>query len=183
MKNSIVNPYISIDVDENSIDQISKSISIFLNDLNIPYTKSKRAHISLAYILGTQEKKFLEELVSEITEDKFAIRVIGISILDGKITGKNYLVLDLESETDFGYAHDFICENCEVNKIGDKFVAHISLFELDNGIIPQDQWFNFCRVLEMHSNNSIAGKVINGNTVSVFNQNREKELSFRFRSK
>jgi hypothetical protein len=169
------NAYFSIEVDSDSISDIYNNVANFLDGFNISYSKCEKAHITLAYVLGDQKIDFLKDVADEIAEHHFSVKVKGIKFLIGNGTGQNYISLELESDTDFGYAYDFLSENCEVRTYESKTVAHISLFRISKKILKTvNERELFCQVLEMFNVDSLANRTVLGARLAIYNKYREK---------
>lgn len=169
----IENAYISVEVDGESLEPLYKSIMDVLNTLDIKVKISERPHLSLAYTVGETSLSKLEEVIDEIAEAPFLIESTGIYIIQGETFPVDYISLTVKNNDDFLYAQEFVAENCKIRTsfMGKDFIAHISLFTMEKGL--ESVHDDLARIIEMHSNESIAGVQFKGKSISIFNKNRE----------
>lgn len=169
----LTNAYISVEVDDTALERLYNAVSEALNILEVPHEKSPRPHVSIAYTLGEKTIKELEAIVEEIAEAPFLIESLGIAIIPGNALPKDFISLKIKDNDDFLYAQEFVAENCEIQTIfnGNHFIAHISLFTIDQGLF-ESIYEDLAQVLEVYIS-SITPIKLRGRSISVFNKDRE----------
>lgn len=166
------NAYISIEVDESSLEALYDRVKSLLEVLEIPHEVSPRPHVSIAYTLGVKTLGEIEDIVSEIAEAPFIIESQGLCIIPGAVIQKDFISLQIRDNDDFLYAQEFVAENMDIQTSfnGNHFIAHISLFQIDKGLDSVHE--DLARVLEM--NLIDLGPIkLKGKSISVFNSERE----------
>ena len=166
------NAYISIEVDEASLETLYERVKSLLEVLEIPHEISPRPHVSIAYTLGEKSLGEIEDILSEIAEAPFIIEGQGLCIIPGAVIQKDFISLQIRDNDDFLYAQEFVAENMDIKTSfdGKHFIAHISLFQIDKGLDSVHE--DLARVLEM--NLIDLGPIkLKGKYISVFNTERE----------
>lgn len=166
------NAYISIEVDESSLEALYNRLSSLLEVLEINHDMSPRPHVSIAYTVGEKSLLEIEGIVEEIAEAPFIIEGSGLCIIPGAVVEKDFISLQIKDNDDFLYAQEFVAENMEIKTTfnGQHFIAHISLFTIDKGLDSVHE--DLARVLEI--NLIDLGPIkLKGKSISVFNPERE----------
>jgi hypothetical protein len=166
------NAYISIEVDESSLDPLYQHLKVLLEVLEIKHEISPRPHVSIAYTVGEKSLTELEEIVTEIAEAPFIIEGQGLCVIPGQVVNKDFISLQIRDNDDFLYAQEFVAENMEIKTSfnGQHFIAHLSLFMIDKGLDSVHE--DLARVLEMNLVELTPIK-LKGKSISVFNPDRE----------
>lgn len=169
----IHNAYISIEVEDSALESVYAAVESVLRALSIPFEKSERPHVSIAYTLGHNTLSSLNDIISDIAEAPFIIETAGISIIPGQVVPRDFISLKIKDNDDFLYAQEFVAENSEIKTSfdGKHFIAHISLLTIDKGYESVHE--ELAQVIEMHVSNSIQGLKLKGKSISVFNNQRE----------
>lgn len=168
----IPNVYISIEVDETTLEGLYTQLKNLLEVLEVNHEISPRPHVSIAYTVGEKSLIELEEIVGDIAEAPFIIEGQGLCIIPGAVVPKDFIALQIRDNDDFLYAQEFVAENMEIKTSfnGQNFLAHISLFTIDKGLDSVHE--DLARVLEMNLIGLVPIK-LKGKSISVFNSERE----------
>ena len=181
----INNPYVSVELDPDDISKIIDSISKILDELDVPYKNlSRSSHISIGYVLGTTSKEDLENFCQELVEDSFKTKILGLTLIDSEWAKENegishFLSLEIEHSHDFQYATEYLDENFDIKEFEGGFKGHISLLGVTIDLSEEEKTL-LSQVIELFRLDILPKITINGDSIAVFNDNREKEIEVKF---
>ena len=132
-------PMIGFGVDDSLIRPTVKHIKSWLIRYDIPYEAITDYHLTIAQILGNYEKDMLVRLTNSI-DIEFTLNPLCIKILKGKLTPKDYIVIEYHPATEFVKSAIEISKELEVVKFN-RVIPHISLFSIPRDALS-DQMFN-----------------------------------------
>lgn len=167
-------PYISVDINPNSVQAVFEKLSQSLDQLGISAERSHlNLHVSLAYVLGSCEKNVLAEIAKKVAEQKLEATVCGVEILEGQTTGYDYIALSFESNNDFVNCSKELSFELSTREFSGGFRAHLTLFRLKKGAIAKERAHTLCQSLSQKCDRS----KVSAQAVSIFNSSYEKQLS------
>lgn len=183
---TITNPYISVEINEKNLAPIYEAIAQELEHLEVPYEKTSRVHMSIAYIIGEHEEEKIYKIIKKLTNASFKLQAVGFNVVYSEYFNADLIILTLQKGDDFEYSiQELSKENLEIKQDfnGNHFEAHITLFKVPKGFLTENDKELLCRWLELVSMD-IAPKVkLYGETISVFNCDRKLINSFNIHKK
>lgn len=182
----ITDPYVSVEISEKNLEPIYDAIAKELESLEVPFEKTTRVHLSVAYIIGEHEESKICGVIKKLTSTAFKLNAVGFNVVSSDYFNADLITMTLEKSDDFEYSlHELSKENLEIkeNFNGNKFEAHITLFKLPRGFLSPQDMDLLCRWLELASIDITPNVKIHGETISVFNCDRKLINSFNIHKK
>ena len=167
---------IALDLSPDCLNPIQSKISKFFKSHNIHYERIKNPHVSTAYLLGYNRYSDLAELVKTIANYNFDFKVIGLELLAGTTTNKDYLVLKVEAPESFYKALHYIEQESDTMKFPGGFKTHISLYSVHKGSINSSILIELKAMIEEQKFTLNHQITLKPEAVSVFNNSRLLEL-------
>lgn len=172
---------IALDLSPESLLPIQNKISKFFKNKNINYERIKNPHVSTAYLLGYNRYSDLAGLVKTIANYNFEFKVIGLELLSGTTTNKDYLVLKVEAPQSFYKALDHIEQESDTLKFPGGFKTHISLYSMPKGELTAEALNELRKIVEEKNFTLNHQITLKPEAVSVFNNSRLLELRQKLR--
>lgn len=177
------NVSISLDIDKENIIYLQNRLGPTLSKLKIKYQKIKNPHVSTAYLVGEYDYKYLVDTIKVLSNFQFKFKAVGLEILPGGTTNKDYIVLNLEPDESFLKALNFIEKESDIIKFSGGFKTHISLFCVEKGLVKEDSLSNLKKIIEDKNLSLLHTMNIKPQSISLFNGDRLLELRQKIRSK
>lgn len=178
----IENPYISVEISEEALASIYAQVAKELTNWGIPFEQTARVHMSLAYVLGKHTEQELIPIINELIEAPFKLKAIGFNIIASEYFKSDLITFTLLKGDEFEYSIQRLEEEnltIQKNFHGNQFEAHITLFKIPQNLLSSEEKELFSRWLEMVSMDITPNVNLVGETMSVFNSNRELINSFK----
>lgn len=183
-KNDILsNVSISLDVDKENILYLQHRLGPILSKQGIKFNKIKNPHVSTAYLVGEYDYPYLVETMKMLSNFQFNFKAVGIEILHGVTTNKDYVVLRLNPDDNFLKALNYIEKESDIVKFTGGFKTHLSLFSVNKGIITEETIVKVEESLEENNLSLLHTMSIKPQSISLFNGDRLLELRQKIRSK
>lgn len=177
-----INPYFSVELSEEQINQIrEKTKKILVDQLNLDVEDLSNPHISISYIMGELPVKTLEEIAENIVEAPFFMKINGFKILESEYYQGLIVSVSLDHSDDFLYSQEFLkevvsSEAVTIKEYDGGFKAHISLFVI-RGLSKENEEL-LPRYLEIAV--SELNFMVKGEKFSIYNHERQKVLEKKF---
>jgi hypothetical protein len=171
----IKNAAITLDLNQEEIQKIQNKLDLFLKNFKLNIKKINNPHVSTAYLQGYNSFAELADTIKTISNYSYEFEVIGVEILSGATTDKDYLVLKLNAPISFYKALQLIENKSETKTFIGGFKIHLSLFEIEKGLSQEQKDYIKEKILNDHLlfHNKI---FINPHAISVFNESKLLEL-------
>ena len=177
------NVSISLDINKENIIYLQNRLGQVLSKLKIRYNKVKNPHVSTAYLLGEYDYQYLVETIRILSNFQFNFKAVGIEILPGATTNKDYIVLRLAPDENFVKALNYIEKESDIVKFSGGFKTHLSLFSVAKGLLTPEAIHNVEKMLETQNLSLLHTMNITPQSISLFNCDRLLELRQKIRSK
>ena len=170
----VVQPYISIEVNPQSVELVCAKLAQTLTTLGISVERNtQNFHVSLAYVLGNCDKSVLAQIAQKIAANKLEAKISGVEILEGQTTGYDYVALSFESNNQFASCSEEISKELSTREFDGGFRTHLTLFRMKKGALNKTSLESVCECLSKNCEQQI----VSAEAVSVFNSSYEKQLS------
>lgn len=162
------NPMIGYGIDASDIAKAKEYLISELTQENIKFQEIKDKHVTISQIIGRYDKDELVRMTNAIDE-KVHLYPIGLKLLRGKKTPKDFIVIEYKPAEKFMKAVKEISDEFRTMKFP-KVVPHVSLFMVRRGAISD-------KLMESLDESAPKLKRLSPSEIQLWNAKHEKEYT------